>query len=208
MADTVTARPAETAGDEAGATATATANGALPRLRQRYADEIVPALVEEHGHRNVMQVPRVTKVVVSMGVGAGKEDEKLVQAAADDLGRITGQRPKLTRSTRAISNFRLRQNMLVGCFVTLRGRRMWEFLDRLISVALPRIRDFRGLNPRSFDGHGNYSLGLNEQTLFPEIDPDRVQRAQGMNITIVTTATTDAEAQALLRKLGLPLRES
>ncbi|NUP99263.1 MAG: 50S ribosomal protein L5 [Armatimonadetes bacterium] len=180
----------------------------VPRLQERYRNEIVPGLMEEFKYRNVMQVPRIEKVVVNMGVGIGKEDAKLVQAAADDLARITGQRPKINKARKSISNFKLREGMSIGCCCTLRGHRMWEFLDRLIAIALPRIRDFRGLSPTGVDGHGNYSLGLREQTVFPEIDPDRVTRVQGMNITIVTSAPTDAEALALLKRLGLPLQES
>ena len=179
-----------------------------PRLAQRYRSEILPALMGEFSYQNVMQVPRIEKVVVNMGVGEGREDAKNVQAAADDLARIVGQKPRLNKARKSISNFKLRQGMLIGASATLRRERMWEFLDRLIAVALPRIRDFRGLSPNGFDGHGNYSLGLREQTVFPEIDPDKVQRVQGMNITIVTSARSDAEALALLRRLGLPLRES
>jgi large subunit ribosomal protein L5 len=181
---------------------------AAPRLRERYEQEIVTALREEFAYRNVMQVPRLVKIVVNMGVGEGKEDAKNVQTAAADLARITGQQPKTTRARKSISNFKLREGMPIGCFVTLRDNRMYEFLDRLAAIALPRIRDFRGLSTRGFDGRGNYSLGLKEQTVFPEIDPDRIQRVQGMNITIVTSAKSDPEAMALLRRLGLPLQES
>ena len=179
-----------------------------PRLKAKYDTDIVPALMTEFGYRNIMQVPKVQKVVVNMGVGAGKEDAKLVVAAADDLARIVGQRPKISKARKSISNFKLREGMQVGCSATLRGERMYEFLDRLIATALPRIRDFRGLSPKSVDGHGNYTLGLREQTVFAEIDPDKVVRVQGMDITIVTSARTDAEALALLRRLGLPLQES
>ncbi len=179
-----------------------------PRLRQRYQTEIAPALMQEFGYRNVMQVPRLVKIVCNMGVGAGKEDAKLVQSAADELAQITGQKAKVTRAKKSISNFKLREGMAIGCCVTLRGNRMWEFLDRLVAVALPRIRDFRGLSPKSLDGHGNYTLGLREQAVFPELDPDRIARLQGLDITIVTTAPTDPEALALLRRLGLPLRDS
>lgn len=181
---------------------------AMPRLQERYRTEIVPQLMEEFGYKNVMQVPRLVKVVCNMGVGEGKEDAKLVQAAADELAMICGQKAKITRSRKSISNFKLREGMSIGCCVTLRGARMYEFLDRLIAIALPRIRDFRGLSPKSFDGHGNYSLGLREQTVFPEIDPDRIGRVQGLNVTIVTSAETDPEALALIRRLGMPLRES
>lgn len=181
---------------------------ALPRLQERYRTEILPELMAEFGYRSPMQVPRLVKIVVNMGVGEGREDAKNVHDAAEHLAQITGQRPRINRARRSISNFKLRQGMEVGCTVTLRGHRMYEFLDRLVSVALPRIRDFRGLSPRGFDGRGNYSLGLGEQTVFPEVDPDTVKRVQGMNVTIVTSARTDPEALALLRRLGLPLRES
>lgn len=178
-----------------------------PRLKERYEREIAASLKTEFAYSNVMQVPKLIKVVASMGVGEGREDANHVVTAADELGQITGQRPKLTRARKSISNFKLRAGMQVGCFVTLRGDRMYEFLDRLISVALPRIRDFRGLSPNGFDGRGNYSLGLKEQTVFPEIDQDKVHRVQGLNITIVTSARTDAEALALLKRCGLPLAE-
>ncbi|HAZ64858.1 MAG TPA: 50S ribosomal protein L5 [Armatimonadetes bacterium] len=178
-----------------------------PRLRERYQNEIIAAMTEEFSYTNVMQVPKLVKIVASMGVGEGREDAAVVNAAAEELMQICGQRPKLTKARKSISNFRLREGMTVGCFVTLRGDRMYEFLDRLVALALPRIRDFRGLSPNGFDGRGNYSLGLREQALFPEIDPDRVQRVQGMNVTIVTSAGTDAEALALLKRLGLPLAE-
>jgi len=186
----------------------ATAEKQVPRLQQRYRDEIAPALMEEFGYQNPMQVPRVVKVVVNMGVGEGKEDAKFVTQAAEELAQICGQRPRINKARKSISNFKLREGMPVGCSVTLRRERMWEFLDRLIALSLPRIRDFRGLSPKSFDGHGNYSMGVREQTIFPEIDPDKVSRLQGLNITIATTAKTDPEALALLRKLGVPLREN
>jgi large subunit ribosomal protein L5 len=178
-----------------------------PRLRARYDETIVATLRTEFAYKNVMQVPKLVKVVASMGVGEGREDASHVTNAAEELAQITGQRPKITRARKSISNFKLRAGMQVGCFVTLRGDRMYEFLDRLIATALPRIRDFRGLSPNGFDGRGNYSLGLKEQTVFPEIDPDKVSRVQGLNITIVTSAGTDGEALALLKQFGLPLAE-
>lgn len=178
-----------------------------PRLKERYRNEVVPALMRRFGYRQVMEVPRLTKIVVSMGVGAAVQDPKALEAAMEDLAMITGQKPAIRRAKRSIAQFRLRKGNPIGCMVTLRGDRMWEFLDRLITVALPRIRDFRGLPPDSVDGHGNYSLGLREQTVFPEINLDKVTRIQGMNITLVTTARRDEEALALLRELGLPLRD-
>ncbi len=178
-----------------------------PRLWQRYREEVVPALIKRFGYRNVMQVPRLSKIVVSMGVGAAVQEPKALETAMEDLAAVTGQRPAIRRAKRSIAQFRVRQNNPVGCMVTLRGDRMWEFLDRLISVALPRIRDFRGLSPEAVDGHGNYSLGLREQTVFPEIDLDKVSRVQGMNVTIVTTAESDEEAIVFLRELGMPLRD-
>ena len=179
-----------------------------PRLKERYLQEIAPALLRRFGYRNLMQVPRLSKIVVSMGVGAATQDPKVLDSAMEDLAVITGQRPIITRSKRSIAAFKVRQGNPVGCVVTLRGDRMYEFLDRLVTSALPRIRDFRGLPPEAVDGRGNYSLGLREQTVFPEINLDNVTRVQGMNITIATTARTDEEALALLRELGLPLRET
>ena len=179
-----------------------------PRLKQRYREEIVPALVRRFGYRNVNEAPRLSKIVVSMGVGAATQDPKALENAMQDLATITGQQPSIRRAKRSIAQFRVRQNNPVGCMVTVRRDRMYEFLDRLINTALPRIRDFRGLPVESVDGRGNYSLGLREQTVFPEIDIDNVSRVQGMNVTLVTTAKTDEEALALLREFGLPLRES
>lgn len=178
-----------------------------PRLKERYTNEIAPALMRTFGYSNIMEVPRLSKIVVSMGVGAATQDAKALDLAVEDLSIIAGQRPRITRSRRSIAQFRVRQHNPVGCMVTLRHDRMYEFLDRLISTALPRIRDFRGLATDAVDGRGNYSLGLREQTVFPEIDIDRVSRMQGMNVTIVTTARTDEECLALLRELGLPLQE-
>jgi large subunit ribosomal protein L5 len=179
-----------------------------PRLKERFFAEIVPALTRRFGYRQIMEVPRLSKVVVSMGVGVATQDPKALETAAQDMATITGQQPIITRSKRSIAQFKVRENNPVGCVVTLRRDRMYEFLDRLISIALPRIRDFRGLSPAAVDGHGNYSLGLREQTVFPEINVDKVTRIQGMNVTVVTTAKSDEEAIALLREVGLPLREA
>ncbi len=179
-----------------------------PRLKERFFSEIAPALMRRFGYTNIMEAPRLWKIIVSMGVGAATQDSKVLDAAMEDLATISGQRPVITRAKRSIAQFKVRQHNPIGCKVTLRRDRMYEFLDRLISVGLPRIRDFRGLRPESVDGRGNYSLGLREQTVFPEIDLDSVSRVQGMNVTIVTTAKSDEECLALLRELGFPLRES
>jgi len=179
---------------------------AVPRLKQRYRDEIAPALNTEFGFANVMQIPRLVKVVVNMGVGEAARDSKLIDGATKDLAAITGQKPQVTRARKSIAQFKLREGMPIGAHVTLRGDRMWEFADRLVSLALPRIRDFRGLSPKQFDGHGNYTFGLNEQVMFHEIDPDRIDRTRGMDITFVTTAATDEQGRALLRNLGFPFR--
>jgi large subunit ribosomal protein L5 len=179
-----------------------------PRLRQRYRDELQAQLREQFGYANVMQVPTLTKIVVNMGVGEAARDSKLIDGAVRDLAAITGQRPAVTRARKSIAQFKLREGMPIGTHVTLRGDRMWEFLDRLLSVALPRIRDFRGLSPRQFDGRGNYTFGLNEQSMFHEIDQDRIDRVRGMDITVVTTAHTDDEGRAFLRLLGFPFKES
>ena len=178
----------------------------VPRLKQRYRDEIATALNTEFGFGNVMQIPRLVKVVVNMGVGDAARDSKLIDGAIRDLAAITGQKPQVTRARKSIAQFKLREGMPIGAHVTLRGDRMWEFADRLVSLALPRIRDFRGLSPKQFDGHGNYTFGLNEQVMFHEIDPDRIDRTRGMDITFVTTATTDEQGRALLRGLGFPFR--
>jgi large subunit ribosomal protein L5 len=178
-----------------------------PRLRQRYRADIAPALRKEFGYKNVMQTPALTKIVVNMGVGEAARDAKLIEGAVRDLATITGQRPAVARAKRSIAQFKLREGMPIGAHVTLRGDRMWEFLDRLLTIALPRIRDFRGLSDRQFDGHGNYTFGLTEQVMFHEIDPDKVDRQRGMDITVVTTATTDAEGRSLLRQLGFPFKE-
>jgi large subunit ribosomal protein L5 len=181
---------------------------AVARLQQRYVKEIVPRLAEKLGRKNILSLPRLQKIVVNMGVGKAIQDKNRVEQAAEQLAQITGQRPQITKAKNAVSGFRLRQGMEIGCRVTLRGQRMYEFLDRLISIALPRIRDFRGVNPKSFDGHGNYSLGLTEQQVFPEIDPDKVNFAQGMDVTFVTSTNSDDEARELLRGFGMPFREA
>ena len=187
---------------------TGTQGKALPRLKQRYRSEIAPALTEQYSYSNPMQVPGVVKVVVNMGVGEAAKDSKLIDGALRDLTAITGQKPQVRRATKSIAQFKLREGMPIGAKVTLRGDRMWEFLDRLVSLALPRIRDFRGLSPAQFDGNGNYTFGLSEQSMFHEIDVDRIDRQRGMDITVVTTAKTDDEGRALLRALGFPFKES
>ena len=179
-----------------------------PRLKGRYKSEIAPALKSKFGYKNSMQVPTLTKVVVNMGVGEAARDSKLIEGAIRDLATITGQRPQVTRSRKSIAQFKLRENMPIGAHVTLRNDRMWEFTDRLLSIALPRIRDFRGLSPKQFDGRGNYTFGLTEQVVFPEIEQDKVDRTRGMDITLVTTAKTDEEGRELLRALGFPFREN
>jgi len=178
-----------------------------PRLKERYNSEIRPRLKDEIGLGNIMQVPRPVKVVVNMGVGEASKDAKLLEGAIKDLTTITGQKPALRRARKSIATFKIREGMPVGAAVTMRGDRMWDFLDRLMSIVLPRIRDFRGLNPKSFDGNGNYSFGLNEQLVFPEIDYDDIDATRGMDITIVTTATNDDEGRALLLAMGFPLRQ-
>ena len=189
------------------APAEAGAAKALPRLKQRYREEIAAALTTEFSYTNPMQIPSVVKVVVNMGVGDAAKDSKLIDGALRDLTAITGQKPQVRKATKSIANFKLREGMPIGAKVTLRGDRMWEFLDRLVTVALPRIRDFRGLSPKQFDGNGNYTFGLNEQSMFHEIDVDKVDRTRGMDITVVTTATNDDEGRALLRALGFPFKE-
>ena len=178
----------------------------MTRLQERYQQEVRPALMQEFGYQNPMQVPRLDKIVVNMGVGEAVQDAKKIDAAVGDLTAITGQHPVVIRARQSIATFKLRKNMPIGVKVTLRRERMYEFLDRLITVALPRVRDFRGVSPRSFDGRGNYALGLKEQLVFPEIDYDKVDRARGMNITIATTAETDEEAFELLKLMGMPFR--
>jgi large subunit ribosomal protein L5 len=181
---------------------------ALPRLKSKYNDEIKNALFEQFSHENINQVARLVKVVVNMGVGEAAKDSKLIEGAIRDLTQITGQKPQVTKARKSIAQFKLRDGMPIGAKVTLRGDRMWEFLDRLLTIALPRIRDFRGLSPNQFDGRGNYTFGLNEQSMFHEIDPDSIDRPRGMDITVVTTATTDEEGRALLRRLGFPFKEA
>jgi large subunit ribosomal protein L5 len=181
---------------------------ARPRLQQRYRKEIAPALREQFGYSNAMQIPALTKIVVNMGVGEAARDAKLIDGAVRDLTAIAGQKPLVIKARVSIAQFKLREGMPIGVKVTLRGDRMWEFMDRLLSVALPRIRDFRGLSPRQFDGAGNYTFGVSEQSIFHEIDFDKVDRPRGMDITVVTTAPTDDEGRALLRALGFPFKES
>jgi large subunit ribosomal protein L5 len=180
----------------------------MARLMERYQKEIAPQLSQKLGRTNRLSLPRLQKIVVNMGVGEGTQDKNGVEQAAEQLTQITGQKAQVRQAKRAVSGFRLREGNPVGCRVTLRGRRMYEFLDRLISIALPRIRDFRGVNPKSFDGHGNYSLGLTEQGVFPEIDPDKVTFVQGMDVTFVTSTNSDDEARELLRGFGMPFREA
>lgn len=176
------------------------------RLIEKYRNEIAPALREQFGYSNPMRIPRISKVVISMGMGQTARESNRLDAAMKELGAIAGQKPVMCKARKSISNFKLREGMNVGLMVTLRGQRMYEFLDRLIMLAIPRVKDFRGLNPNAFDGRGNYNMGLTEQTLFPEVDPDKVQFTQGMNITITTTARSDEEARRLLALLGMPFR--
>ena len=178
----------------------------IPRLKRKYREQIIPALQEEFQYANVMQIPGLTKIVVNMGVGEAARDSKIIDGAVRDLTVITGQKPTITRARKSIAQFKLREGMPIGCHVTLRGNRMWEFADRLLTLALPRIRDFRGLNGRQFDGKGNYTFGLNEQVMFLEIDQDKIDRVRGMDITFVTSATNDQEGRALLKHLGFPFK--
>src|SRR5213083_1487256 len=180
----------------------------MARLQERYHKEITTRLGEKFGRKNRLSLPRLQKIVVNMGVGKALQDKNRMEQAAEQLTQITGQRSQVTKAKVAVSGFRLREGNEIGCRVTLRGKRMYEFLDRLISIALPRIRDFRGVNPKSFDGHGNYSLGLSEQMVFPEIDPDKVNFTQGMDVTFVTSTSSDDEARELLRAFGMPFRET
>ncbi len=180
----------------------------MARLQDKYQKEILPALLKKFGRDNVNSMPKLQKIVVNMGVGEALQDKNRMQQSADQLTQITGQKAQITKAKKAVSAFRLRENNEIGCRVTLRGRRMYEFLDRLISIAMPRIRDFRGINPKSFDGNGNYSLGLAEQQIFPEIDPDKVNFVQGMDVTFVTSTRKDDEARELLRGFGMPFRET
>ncbi len=178
----------------------------MSRLRQRYEQDVIPALRKEFGYKNVMAIPKIEKVVVNMGLGEATQNAKIVDAGADEIARVTGQKPVITRAKKSIAQFKVRKGMPIGTMVTLRGERMWEFLDRLISVALPRVRDFRGVSPRGFDGRGNYTLGLKDQLLFPEIDYMKVDKARGMNISVGTSAKTDEESRKLLQLLGMPFR--
>jgi len=180
----------------------------MNRLREKYQKEVMPALKKEFGYTNVMAIPRVTKVVINMGLGEATSNAKIIDTAADELGKISGQKAAVRRATKSIAQFKVRQGQPVGTMVTLRGERMYEFLDRLISVALPRVRDFRGVSPKGFDGRGNYTLGLRDQIIFPEIDYMKVDKARGMNVSVVTTAKTDEEARKLLQLIGLPFRSN
>ena len=180
----------------------------MARLKEKYKTEVAPALGEQFKYGSTMAIPRLSKIVINMGVGEAISDAKLLDQAVEELSTITGQRPAITRARKAISNFKLREDMPIGCRVTLRGVRMWEFLDRLMNLALPRVRDFRGVAPRAFDGRGNYTLGIRDQLIFPEIEYNKVQKVKGMNVSIVTTARTDEEAKALLDGLGMPFRRA
>ncbi len=179
----------------------------LPRMAKKYKEEVIPEMMNRFGYKSVMQVPRIEKIVINMGIGEGARDIKVLEKAMDELAMITGQRPSIRRARKAISNFKIRKGMPIGCKVTLRRARMYEFLDRFINVILPRLRDFRGVPRNSFDGRGNYNLGISEQTIFPELDLDKVDRVQGMDIAFVTTAKTDEEAMALLELMGMPFRK-
>jgi len=180
----------------------------MNRVRQRYESDVVPTLRKEFGYKNVMAVPKITKVVVNMGLGEGTQNAKIVETGAEELSKITGQKASVTRSKKSIAQFKVRKGMPIGAMVTLRGERMFEFLDRLIAIALPRVRDFRGVSARGFDGRGNFTLGLRDQLLFPEIDYLKVDKARGMNISVVTTAKTDEEARRLLQLIGMPFRQN
>jgi large subunit ribosomal protein L5 len=179
-----------------------------PRLLERYRAEVVPKLAEEFAFKNAHQVPAMTKIVVNMGLGEAAANPKLIENATSELALITGQKPVVRKARKSVANFKLREGQAIGCSVTLRGARMWEFFDRLMNVSLPRVRDFKGLSPKAFDGRGNYSLGVREQIIFPEVDYDKVEKITGMNVTVVTTARTDAEAKALLTHLGMPFRNN
>ena len=178
----------------------------MSRFQKKYLEEVVPALTKEFGYKTTMEVPRITKITLNMGVGDAVTDKKLVDHAVEDLTKISGQKPVVTKTRKAIANFKIRENMPIGCMVTLRGERMYEFLDRLVTIAFPRVRDFRGVSPRAFDGRGNYNVGLKEQIIFPEIEYDKIDKLRGMNISITTTAKTDEEAKALLSAFHFPFR--
>ena len=179
----------------------------IPRLKEKYDKEVVPALIEKFGYKNIMEVPKLEKIVINMGVGEAKENAKALESAVSDLTIIAGQKPVLTRAKKSIANFKIRENMPIGCKVTLRKQNMYEFADKLMNVALPRVRDFRGVSDKSFDGRGNYSLGIKEQLIFPEIEYDKIDKVRGMDIIFVTTANTDEEARELLRFLGMPFAQ-
>ncbi|HOX17260.1 MAG TPA: 50S ribosomal protein L5 [Spirochaetales bacterium] len=216
MAEKKTVDPAEAkakaaakkaaAGKSAGPSAAPPA-GYVPRLKKTFRAEIAPALKEEYGYSTLMQVPRLAKIIVSMGVGEAKENKKILDAAVEDLAHITGQKAVKTKARKSIATFKIREGQEIGCRVTLRGAQMYEFLDRLVNVALPRVKDFRGVNQNAFDGHGNYSLGITEQIIFPEIDFDKIEKVMGLNVAIVTTAKTDKEAKSLLARFGMPFRK-
>ncbi|MCS7233623.1 MAG: 50S ribosomal protein L5 [Synergistetes bacterium] len=178
----------------------------MPRLKEKYKNEVIPKMMERFGYKNVMEVPRIEKIVINVGVGEAKDDTRYLDSTIEELAMISGQRPVIARAKKSIAGFKLREGSPIGCFVTLRGNRAYDFLDRLINIALPRIKDFRGLSPRSFDGRGNYTIGVREQLIFPEVDYDKVMKVRGMSITIVTTAENDDEARALLEFLGMPFR--
>ena len=178
----------------------------MSRLKNKYTDEVRPALVERFKYTNINQAPRIEKIVINMGVGVGKENPKILEAAVGDLAKITGQKPVITKARKSVASFKLREGMAIGCKVTLRGSKMYDFMDKLFNVALPRVRDFRGISPRSFDGRGNFTLGISEQLIFPEIDYSQVEKILGMDIVIVTTAVTDEEARELLTRLGMPFK--
>ena len=178
-----------------------------PRLQEKYKNEVVQAMVEKFGYKNIMEVPKLEKIVINMGVGEAKDNQKILESAVNDLTLISGQKPILTRAKKSVANFKIRENMALGCKVTLRGAKMFEFADKLMSIALPRVRDFRGVSDRAFDGRGNYSLGIKEQLIFPEIEYDKVDKLRGMDIIFVTTAETDEESKELLRFLGMPFAQ-
>jgi len=178
----------------------------VPRMLERYRNEVVPKLSQEFGHKNLHRVPRLQKIVVNIGLGDATQNPKLIEKAMDELGAITGQRPIVCKARKSVANFKLREGQPIGCMVTLRRERMWEFMDRLVNVALPRVRDFKGVSPKAFDGRGNYTLGMREQIIFPEVDYDKVERITGMNVTMCTTAANDVEGRALLSHLGMPFR--
>jgi large subunit ribosomal protein L5 len=201
------AKAAEAAEKKASGDSAPPPKGYAPRLKKTYREKVAPELFKEFSYTSTMQVPRFVKVIVSMGVGEAKENKKILDAAVEDLAQITGQHAVKTKAKKSIATFKIRQGQEIGARVTLRGTMMWEFLDRLMNVALPRVKDFRGVNPNAFDGHGNYSLGLTEQIIFPEIDFDKIEKIMGLNIAIVTTARNDKEAKSLLAKMGMPFRK-